>query len=79
MLNLARKWPRVVKSGSMIPWWIAGGLAVPLVFLFAFSIAHLLRNVLHQAAQHGNTALPALHVALIATVSFFALHGFWLF
>lgn len=53
------------------------GLAVGIVL--AFAIAGAVRENLEGARKHGNTVLPFLHIAWIASIAFFGLHGFTLF
>jgi hypothetical protein len=55
----------------------------PLLFvsgvLLAISIAGLIRMHLQEAAEHENRVLPMLHVVWVASIAFFALHGFRFF
>lgn len=59
--------------------WITLPLAVISGALLALCIAGGIRDYLIEAAEHENRVLPMLHIAWIASIAFFAIHGFRIF
>ncbi len=59
--------------------WITLPLALISGVLLALGIAGAIRDHLREAAEHENRVLPMLHVAWVAGIAFFALHGFRFF
>lgn len=59
--------------------WVTFPLILASGVLLALSIAGMMRMYLQEAAEHENRVLPMLHVVWVASIAFFALHGFRFF